>query len=177
MRGALSGVAAQAGVSPAQLDDAIRHARVTISTNHSVGYPGLTNAPQGFTQMSYGLPAFGQPPVGMRRSKTGRNLVGGVIGLLGGCIGSAAALTAVFPSTALWTSAIVCGAPNQLMINTSHSSYRAGQSTNIAFQCLIADRANRVNFLTIGALQLLLVVASTTSSPIIPARPPSRTRA
>src|ERR1700754_1126328 len=64
------------------------------------------------------------------------NLIGGAIGAIGGCVGGAAALTAVLPSTALWTSAIVCDGPNQLMTNTSHYSYKPGQSgTAIDFQC------------------------------------------
>ena len=87
------------------------------------------------------------------------SVIGGIGGLLGGCIGGAAALTAVFPSSAMWTSSIVCGAPNQLMVDTSHYSYKPGQSgTTVAFQCLAADGAKDVSFLAIGGLQFLVVL-------------------
>ncbi len=77
---------------------------------------------------------------------------------VGGCVGGAAALTAALPSTALWTSAIVCGGRNQLMVNTSHYSYKPGQSgTNVDFQCLSADGAHGANFFMISALQTLVV--------------------
>jgi Protein of unknown function (DUF3060) len=159
MRDALSSAAAQAGMSQAQLDDALRRANVTINTGHSVGYPGPNSAPQGFGQMGYSQTAFGQPPFSRRRSMNAAGVFGGIVGLLGGCVGATAALTAVFPSTALWTSSIVCGAPNQLMINTSHYSYKPGQSgTSVDFQCLAADGAKDVSFLAIGGLQFLVVL-------------------
>ncbi len=85
-------------------------------------------------------------------------VIGWIGGLIGGCVGGAAALTAAFPSSALWTSALVCGEPNRLMVNTSHSSYRAGQSsTNIGFQCVTVDGAVDANTLAISALQMVVV--------------------
>jgi Protein of unknown function (DUF3060) len=164
MREAMSSAAAQAGMSQAQLDEALRHANVTIKTGHSTFYPGMNSGPQAFgqpafSQMSYSQPAFSQPSFGRRRSMNAGSLIGGIVGLLGGCVGAAAALTAVFPSTALWTSSIVCGAPNQLMVNTSHYSYKPGQSgTNVDFQCLQAGGAKDASFLAIGGLQFLLVL-------------------
>jgi hypothetical protein len=159
IRAALSGAAAHAGVSQAQLDDALRQARVTINTGHSVGYPGMNPMPQAFGQTSYTQAAFRERFSGRRRSMNGAGWVGATVGLLGGCIGGAAALTAVWPSSALWTSSMVCGAPKQLMINTSHYSYKPGQSgTTVDFQCLRPGGAQAVNFLVIGALQLLVVL-------------------
>jgi uncharacterized coiled-coil protein SlyX len=145
LREALSGAAAQAGMSQAQLDDALRNAKVTIKTGHSVGYPG----------------PYGQRGVGRQRPRaklTGGTLVGAIGGLIGICVGGAAALTAVLPSSALWTSAIVCGGPNQLMVNTSHYSYKPGQSgTSVDFQCIGGDGGHAVNFLAISALQTLFL--------------------
>lgn len=169
MREAVSSAAAQAGMSQAQLDEALRHANVTIKSGRSTFYSGTGGGPQAFgqpafsstsfVQPGFGQPAFGQPPFGRRRSMNIGGLIGGVVGVLGGCIGATAALTAVFPSTALWTSSIVCGAPNQLMINTSHYSYKPGQSgTNIGFQCLTDGGATDASFLAIGGLQFLVVL-------------------
>jgi hypothetical protein len=159
LREAMSRAAAEAGMSQAQLDDALSHANVAFRTGRSTFYGGSNGTPQFFGQPSYSPTSFGQPPFGRRRSVNGGALFGGVIGLLGGCLGGAAALTAVFPSTALWTSSIVCGGPNQLMINTSHYSYKPGQSgTNVAFQCVGAHGARDASFLAVGALQMLVVV-------------------
>jgi hypothetical protein len=92
--------------------------------------------------------------VGLR----GASVVGGIVGFLGFCAGAAAALIAVFPSSALWTSAIVCGGPGQLMTNTSHYSYKPGQSgTTVEFECLRADGAYDANWLAISALQGVMV--------------------
>jgi hypothetical protein len=123
-------------------DDARRYAESLIETINT----GHSPAPNS---------AHWQKP---RRTWTGANRLGAVAGAIGGCIGGAAALTAVFPSTALWTSPIVCGGPNQLMVNTSHYSYKPGQSgTTVDFQCLAGDGAHEANFATISALQTLVV--------------------
>lgn len=149
LRAALSGAAARTGMTQAQFDDALRHPHVTVNASRSMGYPGMTPMPQG----------FGQAPFTRRRSMNSAGWIGAFVGLLGGCVGGAAALTAVWPSSASWTSSILCGAPNQLMVNTSHYSYKPGQSgTNVEFQCLRSDGAHAVNFLAIGALQLLVVL-------------------
>lgn len=88
----------------------------------------------------------------------GANLIGAVAGFIGLCGGGASALTAALPSSALWTSAVVCGAPNQLMVNTANYSYSPTQSgTTVDFQCLRADGAHDASWLTITALQSVLV--------------------
>jgi hypothetical protein len=51
---------------------------------------------------------------------TRANLVGGIGAGVGACVGGAAALTAVLPTTALWTSRFVCGGPDELKINTAN---------------------------------------------------------
>jgi hypothetical protein len=99
--------------------------------------------------------AAGQEP---RQRWSAMSLSGAVVGAMGGCIGGAAALTASLPSTALWTSAIVCGGPNKQMVSTSHYSYKPGQpGTNVDFQCLAGDGAHDVSFVAISALQTLIV--------------------
>jgi hypothetical protein len=45
-----------------------------------------------------------------------------IAGAIGICVGGAAAVTAIFPSSALWMSAIVCRSPYQLDYSTSHYS-------------------------------------------------------
>jgi Protein of unknown function (DUF3060) len=100
----------------------------------------------------------GFPGPRARRKLAGANLFGAIAGVIGLCVGGAAALTAALPATALWTSAIVCGGPNQLMVNTSHYSYKPGQSgTSVNFQCLAGDGAHDANFFAISALQTLVV--------------------
>jgi hypothetical protein len=76
---------------------------------------------------------------GPRRKLVGADRVGAIIAVVGGAIGlsvgGAAALTAVFPASALWMSPIVCGSGYDLVYNTSHYSYKPGQSgTNVSFQ-------------------------------------------
>ncbi len=96
-----------------------------------------------------------------QRKRAGSNL-GTIIGIVGGgfgiCIGGAAALVAVFPSSALWTSAIVCSSPYQLAYGTSHYSYKPGQSGRIvSFQCVNGANAYAANHLAIGGLQALAI--------------------
>ncbi len=141
LREALTRAATEAGVPQEQLDAALQRGNVTI-TSRADGYPGQV----------YGS---GQR---RRQSLPGASVIGGLAGALGLCVGGAAALTAVLPSTALWTSAIVCGGPNQLMVNTSHYSYKPGQSgSTVAFQCLESEGASDASFLAIGALQSVVV--------------------
>jgi hypothetical protein len=81
-------------------------------------------------------------------------VIGGAIGL---CVGGAAAVTAVMPSSALWMSPIVCSSGYQLAYNTSHYSYKPGQSgTSVSFQCVSGDSSHDVNDLAIFGLQSLL---------------------
>ncbi|HUO39223.1 MAG TPA: DUF3060 domain-containing protein, partial [Mycobacterium sp.] len=103
---------------------------------------------------------LGQPGVAGQRPH--RKFSGAIIGVAGGAVGiifgGAAALTAVMPSSALWTSAIICGGPNQLTYNTSHYSYKPGQSgTSVSFQCVSPAGTYDVNDFAIMGLQALLV--------------------
>jgi DUF3060 family protein len=92
------------------------------------------------------------------RGYGGANLFGAIAGIIGFCAGGGAALIAALPSSALWTSRIICGAPNQLMVNTSHYSYKPNQSgTTVDFECLKADGVYDANWLAISALQSVLV--------------------
>jgi hypothetical protein len=110
---------------------------------------------------------YGQPraPVFRPRMRTGggdrlrgMDLVGAIAGIGGVVAGGGAALTASFPSSALWTSALVCGKPGALMIDTSHYSYRPGQSgTSVGFQCVDAGGGRDAGFLAISVLQSVLV--------------------
>ncbi|OBK44335.1 hypothetical protein [Mycobacterium sp. 1081908.1] len=99
---------------------------------------------------------FSAPP---RRSGPGH--VGVIVGLLGGavglCVGIAAAVTALIPSSALWMSPIVCRGGYAMAYNTSHYSYKPGQSgTTVSFQCVGDGDFYDVNDLAVFALQSLL---------------------
>lgn len=88
--------------------------------------------------------------------------IGPVIAMLGGaiglCVGGAAAVTAVIPSTALWMSPIVCRGGYAMAYNTSHYSYKPGQSgTSVSFQCVGDGDYYDVNDFAVFALQSLLV--------------------
>ena len=88
----------------------------------------------------------------------GMNLFGAVAGFIGLCAGGGSALIAMFPTSALWMSAIICGAPNQLMVNTANYSYKPNQSgTTVDFECLKADGVYEASWLAISALQGVLV--------------------
>jgi hypothetical protein len=98
--------------------------------------------------------------VATRRRRSG-SAVGGVIGVLAGlfglCIGISAAITAVFPATALWASPIVCRSPYHLDYRSSSYSYRPGQSgTSISFRCVNGDAWYRANDLLLMMLQFIL---------------------
>src|SRR5262249_48591980 len=155
-----------------------QHAQVTVKTGHSVVYPGVypgQGGPQDFGSLGGVLPqpAFSGDARGLggesgfrrqwpRRKLFGADRLGTIIGVIGGaiglCVGAAAVLTAVLPSSALWTSRIVCGGPNQLTYNTSHYSYKPGQSgTSISFQCVGGAGTYDASFFAIAALQCLLV--------------------
>jgi hypothetical protein len=175
LREALARAAAGAGMSEAQINDALQHATITVKSGHSVVYPdhgarqdfgappGVA-APPAFSRVadfsSQGQRDFGrQQP---RRTRSGGVDLGRILGWMGGaigvCVGGAGLLTAVLPSTALWTSVILCGGPNRLMSNTSHYSYRPGSSgSNTTFQCVGADGAYDVNVFAIMGLQCLLI--------------------
>jgi hypothetical protein len=82
-------------------------------------------------------------------------MIGGAIGI---CVGGAAAITAMFPSTALWMSPIVCRSPYQLAYSTPHYSYKPGQSgTSVSFQCVSGDTSDYANGSVIDALRSVLI--------------------
>jgi hypothetical protein len=138
---------ATAGDSPG--DEALQHARVTVK-NTRVVYGGM-----GSRRAAVGR----QAAFRARRPQRvfGGAGLGALAGLFGICVGAAAALTAVFPATALWASAIVCRSPYHLDYSTSHYSYRPGQSgTSVSFQCVNGDAWYGVNEFALMALQSLL---------------------
>jgi hypothetical protein len=173
LREALARAAAEAGMSEAQINDALQHGSVTIKSGHSVVYPGH-GGPQNFGAPPGVAPPPGYPPEAgfssqaefgrsqPRRRLFGANRFGAIAGAggmgIGICLGGAAVLTAVFPSSALWTSTIVCGGPNQLMSNTSHYSYRPGQSgSSVSFQCVGENGSYGASFFAILLLQCLVI--------------------
>ena len=167
MRDALSQAASQAGMSQEQLDAALQNANVTMKTGHSVSYPGQQGA-QGFqtnaTPSYNDISSFaGSTSVGRQRRSLADgagNLIGWLGGAFGIVVGGAAVLTAAFPSTALWTSSIVCGGTGKLMSSSSNYSYKPGQSgTSVSFQCLGVDGATDANWFAISALQAVVVAA------------------
>ena len=96
-----------------------------------------------------------------RRRLAGADRAGAIIGMLGGaiglCVGGAAAATALIPSTALWMSPIVCRSGYAMAYNSSHYSYKPGQSgTSVSFQCVSDTDFYDVNDLAVFALQSLL---------------------
>jgi hypothetical protein len=98
---------------------------------------------------------------GSRPRRSGAGYVGVIVGLLGGaiglCVGIAAAVTALIPSSALWMSPIVCRGGYAMAYNTSHYSYKPGQSgTTVSFQCVGDGDFYDVNDLAVFALQSLL---------------------
>lgn len=169
LREAFLRAAADAGLSQQQVDDVLEKGRVTIKSGHSTVYSG---GPQQFgtgagpsSQSAYSG-TFG-PLTGRGRSRrrlTGADRFGtiaGVLGMLVGlCGGGAAALTAVFPSSALWMSGIVCRSPYHLVANTSSYSYKPGQSgTSVSYRCVSDAGWYGVNFFAIIVLQAVLVAA------------------
>jgi hypothetical protein len=151
MHEALMRAAGDAGMSEQQLDQALQRAYVTVKSSRVV-YPG----------MGSGGAALGRQAAfrarRSRRGMSGGSVFGALAGLFGICVGGAAALTAVFPATALWASAIVCRSPYRLDYSTSHYSYRPGQSgTSVSFQCVSGDAWYGVNEFALMGLQSLLI--------------------
>ena len=175
VREALRRAAAGAGMSEAQINDALQHATITVKSGHAVVYPEQGRPRDFGAQSGFAHPpAFprgadfsnqGQGDFGRQRPRRPRfgatdfgRIAGSAGGAIGICVGGAAVLTAVLPSSALWTSTILCGGPNQLMSNTSHYSYGPGSSrSNVTFQCVGGDGAYDANFFAIMALQCLLI--------------------
>lgn len=112
----------------------------------------------GVREFGYGRQAGFEGP---RHKLAGANRFGAIFGAIGGaiglCVGGAAALTALIPSSALWMSGIVCISSYHLAYNTSHYSYQPGQSgTSVDFQCVNGDSSYDVNDFAIFGLQSVL---------------------
>jgi hypothetical protein len=167
-REAFTRAAAQAGLSPEQLDNIFKQGKATINVGHSVVYSAPGAAPD-YTAFAGTGPRPGFPEqvgsrrqaaLGSQRERGGRvwaNRFGAIAGTIGICVGGAAALTATMPSTALWMSPIVCDSGYQLAYNTSHYSYKPGQSgTDVSFECVNGADSYDPNWFAIDALQTLL---------------------
>jgi hypothetical protein len=167
LREAFMRAAGDAGMSQTQINDVLQNGRVTIKTGHSVVYSdqggpqrfGAAGSPSGYRQ-TRDQPNWVSSQ--RRRSRfTGADRFGAVVGMIGGafglCVGGAAALTAMFPSTALWMSGIVCRSPYHLVTSTSSYSYKPGQSgTSVNYRCISAAGWYDVNAFVISGLQSLL---------------------
>jgi hypothetical protein len=171
-RQAFMRAAAEAGLSPAQIDDIFengifKNGEATIKVGHSVAYSGPVDPPEYSASAAVedrpgtswaAAPRWhrigGQPPRGRMR---GADLVGAILGFIGICAGGAAALTAAMPSSALWMSSIVCSGGYHLAYGTSGYSYRPGQSgTRISFECVGDTDSYSPSWLAIDAFQSLL---------------------
>jgi hypothetical protein len=146
LREALLRAAADAGMSEAQIDDALQHGTVTVRKGHSVIYQGQ-GRPQDFD------PAPRDKRSGATRVAA---IVGRVGALLGVCVGAGAVLTTYFSSSALWMSTFVCRSPYQLAHSTSRFSYKPGQAGKIGgFRCVGASGSYAVNQWAVMGLQSL----------------------
>ncbi|MBP1823194.1 DUF3060 domain-containing protein [Mycobacterium sp. OAE908] len=147
---------------------------VTMKVNGKVVYHGQELPPNINYQNGFASPlpfdisadSLVRPQNANRRSRLGLDSPGDGFGAVAAAmgvpiavgLGGSATLTAAIPASALWTSRFVCGAPNRLMLNTSHYSYKPSQSgTSVNFQCLAADGGHDVNWFMIMALQGLLI--------------------
>lgn len=168
LREALSRAVVGAGLSQEQYREALARAGLraggTIKVGGQVVYQRCDPSDPVFLAptvgRAYAAREYGYVPASRRRL-VGADRVGAIIGMLGGgiglCVGGAAAVTALIPSTALWMSAIVCGSGYEMAYNTSHYSYKPGQSgTTVSFQCVNGDDFYDVNDLAVFALQSLL---------------------
>jgi hypothetical protein len=164
LREALARAVAEAGLSQHQYNDVLARAGLraggTIKLGGQVVYRRCDPDDPVFLAAAYAARGSGHAPA-PRRKLVGADRAGAVIGILGGaiglCVGGAAAITALIPSTALWMSRIVCGKRYEMAYNTSHYSYKPGQSgTTVSFQCVNGDDFYDVNDLAVFALQSLL---------------------
>ena len=171
LREALKRAVVEAGLSQQQYRDALDRAGLraggTIKVGSQVVYQRcdpsdpvfLAPRPRG----TYAVDDYGVV-VGFSAQRRGRGGPGFgalIVGVLGGaiglCVGIAAAVTALIPSTALWMSPIVCRSGYAMAYNTSHYSYQPGQSgTSVSFQCVGDGDVYDVNDLVVFALQSLL---------------------
>jgi hypothetical protein len=98
---------------------------------------------------------------GPRRRRVWPGLIGVIVSVGGSvialCVGGAAAVTALIPSSALWMSAIVCRSGHEMGYSASHNSYKPGQSgTSVSFQCVGDADSCDVNDFAVFALQSLV---------------------
>jgi hypothetical protein len=163
-----------AGLSQEQYRDALARAGLrggpTIKIGGQVVYQHWDPAGPVYLAPSvrgaYAAGAFGYGGQGgfsaPRRKLVGTDRVGAILGVGGGgiglCVGAAAAVTAVIPSSALWMSAIVCSSGYQMAYNTSDYSYKPGQSgTSVSFHCVGDAGSYDVNDFAVFGLQFLLI--------------------
>jgi hypothetical protein len=175
LREALSRAVVEAGLSQQQYKDALARAGLraggTIKVGGEVVYQRCDPsdpvflaptgrrafAPQQFAR-GYGVQRGLSAP---SRKRAGAGWAGVTVAMLGGalglCVGGAAAVTALIPSTALWMGPIVCRSGYAMAYNTSHYSYKPGQSgTSVSFQCVSDGDFYDVNDLAVFALQSVL---------------------
>ena len=157
-REAFMRAAAQAGLSPDQIDNIFKHGKATFKVGHSVVYSGSGaapnyTAPPGFWAGTGPAPGYVEQVGSTRQAARGRrqpwgtrgwgDRIAAIIGALGLCIGAAAALTATMPASALWMSPFVCDSGYQL-------------AKNVSFQCVGATGSYDANPMAIGTFQTLL---------------------
>jgi hypothetical protein len=157
-REAFMRAAAQAGLSPEQIDNIFKHGKATINVGHSVVYSGQGaapdyGAPAGFGSGIRPAPGFTDQDGSERHATRGRrrprgtrgwgDRIGAIVGALGLCIGAAAALTATMPTSALWMSPFVCDSGDQL-------------AYNVGFQCVGDTGSYDPSWLAIATFQTLL---------------------
>ncbi len=161
LREALSRAVVDAGLSQQQYKDALARAGLRAGGTIKVGNQVVVSRcdPPDPVFLAPGVhPAY----AASQRKRRGAGLIGPVIAVLGGaiglCVGGAAAVTALMPSTALWMSPIVCRSGYDMAYNTSHYSYKPGQSgTSVSFQCVGDGDYYDVNDFAVFVLQPLLV--------------------
>ncbi|OBG26607.1 hypothetical protein [Mycobacterium sp. E3198] len=159
-REALSRAVVDAGLSQQQYRDVLARAGLRAGGTIKVGSQVV------FSRCDPSDPVFLEPGVhtayaAAPRKRGGAGWIGPAIAMLGGviglCVGGAAAVTAVIPSTALWMSPIVCRGGYEMAYNTSHYSYKPGQSgTSVSFQCVGDGDYYDVNDFAVFVLQSLL---------------------
>ncbi|MCV7099303.1 hypothetical protein [Mycobacterium palustre] len=168
-REAFMRAAAQAGMSPEQIDNVFKHGHATIKVGHSVVYSGRGAPPDFAALAGTGAGSGLAQQVGSRRQVASGSRrpwgmrgwpdrIGAVVGALGICTGLAASLTATTPASALWTGAFVCDSGYQLAYNTTDYSYKPGQSgTSVDFECVGATGSYDASWIAIDAFQTALV--------------------
>lgn len=158
IRDAVHRAAVGAGMSPAQIDEVLRHADITVESRHLVFDAAPFDAGVAHPRFTTAGP---RSEYRLDRSQRGSRIGGTVVKaalLIGICVGGAAALTSVFPISAWWTRPFVCRGGYDLAYSTSRYTQTSNRSsTSVHFQCLAAADGYDANVFVIGALQTLLV--------------------